>query len=243
MGRFRSEAEEGGLRVRGAAGQTNGDQVMNFSVARRNMVDNQVRTNRVTDPVIIAAMANLPREEFVPEPLKGMAYVDDDLPVGSGRYVMEPMVLGRLLQLAELRSNDVVLDIGCATGYSSAILARIAATVLALESDPALAERATRVLAAQGIDNAAVVQGPLPEGYPAQAPYDVILFQGGVPAIPDRIRDQLAEGGRLVAVVEDRGVGHATLIVRSGGVFSHRVAFEAAVARLPGFAWDQGFTF
>ncbi|MBF0130214.1 MAG: protein-L-isoaspartate O-methyltransferase [Alphaproteobacteria bacterium] len=216
---------------------------MTFSVARRNMVDSQIRTNRVTDPLLLDALGAVPREEFVPKAIRGIAYVDDDLDIGAGRCLMEPMVLARLLQLAEINPSDVVLDVGCATGYSSGVLAGIAATVLALESDPDLSEEAAAVLAAQGVDNVAVVTGPLDEGYPAQAPYDVIVFQGAIGAVPERIRAQLADGGRLVAVVQDGPIGRATLITRTGDAFGRRVAFDASVSPLPGFVPKAGFVF
>ncbi|MEO5372755.1 MAG: protein-L-isoaspartate O-methyltransferase [Alphaproteobacteria bacterium] len=216
---------------------------MDFSSARGRMVTNQIRTNHVTDPLVVAAISGLPREEFVPGACRGIAYMDADLDLGAGRHLMEPMVFARLLQIAAIQPGDVVLDIGCATGYSAGVLARMAGTVLAVECDPRLAEAATEALNALSIDNAAVMVGPLAEGYPAQAPYDVIVFEGSVPRIPDRIRDQLAEGGRLVAVVRDGGVGEATLITRVGGVFGHRTAFEASVGKLPGFERDAGFVF
>lgn len=216
---------------------------MNFANARRTMVTNQVRTNRVTDPLVVTAMSDLPREEFVPGPCRSIAYIDADLDLGSGRCLMEPMVFGRLLQLAAIKPSDVVLDIGCATGYSTAVLARMAATVLAVECDHKLAETATAALTAQSIDNAAVVEGPLAEGYPDQAPYDVIVFEGAVTRIPDKIKNQLADGGRLVAVVRGNGVGVATLITRSSGAFGHRPAFDANLKQLPGFDRDPGFVF
>lgn len=216
---------------------------MDFAAARQNMVNSQIRTNRVTDPLVVEALSAVPREAFVPKETQGIAYADRNLRIGSGRSLMDPMVLGRLLQLAEINPSDVVLDIGCATGYSSGVLSRIAATVLALDSDPALAEGATATLAAQKIDNVAVVTGPLAEGYPAQAPYDVIVFEGSVRSVPNLIRDQLAEGGRLVAVVQDGVIGRATLITRIGGVFGSRIAFDASVLPLPGFPLAADFSF
>ncbi len=216
---------------------------MDFANVRHNMVTSQIRTNRVTDPVVIGAIAALPREAFVPKAMQSLAYRDGDLPVGGDRYLMEPMVLARLLQLVHVHPTDVVLDIGCATGYSAGVLARMAATVIALESDPALAKAAMAVLAAQGIDNAAVVTAPLTGGYPAQAPYDIIVFEGMVDIIPEDIRDQLAEGGRLVAMVQGNRLATATLITRTGQIFSRRTAFEGSIARLPGFEQSPGFVF
>ncbi len=216
-----------------------------YAVARRNMVDSQLRTNRVTDPSVIAAMEEIPRERFVPIDLVGVAYVDEDLPIGNGRYLVEPMILARMVQEAHILPSDVVLDIGCGTGYSAAVAARLADTVFGLESDAGLARRATETLAALEIDNAVIVEGPLPGGYPAHAPYDVILLEGAVPEIPAAVAGQLAEGGRLVAVVSEIGrrTGRAVLAARRAGVVSQRDLFDAATPPLPGFRAQAGFRF
>jgi protein-L-isoaspartate(D-aspartate) O-methyltransferase len=212
--------------------------------ARRNMVDGQLRTNRVTDEAILAAMAEIPRELFVPRALASVAYLDDDLPLGDGRYLMEPMVLARLLQSAQIRPGDVVLDVGAATGYASAIAARLAKTVFALESDAGMARQAGETLIRLQIDNVVVVDGPLGEGYPAQAPYDVILIEGAVPEIPAAIASQLAEGGRICAVTAPpEGAGRAVLALRRGGVVSSLELFDAAVPPLRGFEKRIGFRF
>lgn len=216
--------------------------MIDFAMARRNMVESQIRTNKVTDEALLAALGEVPRERFVPDSLRGVAYVDDDLPLKKGRVLMEPMVFARLLQLAQVTPSDMVLDIGCATGYSTAVLARLANTVVALESDPELAAAATANLAELGCDNAIVVNAPLAEGYAKQAPYDVILFGGAVPRVPDKIARQLTEGGRLVAVVGD-GVGRGTLMTRSRGVVASRPVFDAGIPVLPDFAAEQGFVF
>jgi len=217
---------------------------MDFEKARFNMVENQIRTNRVTDPAVLEAMSALPRELFVPKVSRGIAYVDEDLPLDDGRFLMEPMVLSRMIQAAEIQSTDVVLDVGCASGYSSAVLARIASTVVGLEENEDLATRATRTLTDLGIDNAVVVTGPLVEGYVRQAPYDVILLGGAVAAIPDGLRRQLADGGRLVAVVGDGGWNSkATVVERHGNAYGHRVMFDAATPVLPGFEPEEAFVF
>ncbi|MFQ5776198.1 MAG: protein-L-isoaspartate O-methyltransferase [Kiloniellaceae bacterium] len=218
--------------------------MVDYTAARLNMVESQLRTNKVTDTALLEAFGSIPRELFVPEPLRGIAYVDEDIEVGRGRYLMEPMVLARLLQAAQPGPLDVVLDLGCGTGYAAAILARLAATVVAVESDRDLAAAANRILPKLGIDNAVVVEGPLPEGFPGQAPYHVILINGAVAEVPKAISDQLADGGRLVTVVKNSaGMGQACLLQRSAGVVSGRVLFDAAVPLLPGFQAEPGFVF
>lgn len=218
--------------------------MVDFSTARLNMVESQIRTNKVTDPRILDALEAIPREAYVPEERRGICYVDEDLAIGGGRYLMEPMVLARLLQEARIGSQDVVLDVGCTTGYSCAVLARLAATVVGVECDAALAEEANRILSAQGIDNAVVIQDPLGDGYPKQAPYNVIVLEGAVVKVPETIRNQLADGGRLVAVIrEGEGMGRATLMQRSGEVVSSRILFDAATPYLPGFEREERFVF
>jgi protein-L-isoaspartate(D-aspartate) O-methyltransferase len=218
--------------------------MVDFAAARSKMVESQIRTNKVTDPHLLDAFENIPRERFVPEPLRGIAYIDEDVALGGERFVMEPMVLARLLQAARPGPGDVVLDLGCGSGYATAILSRLAATVVALEVDAALAAAANQTLDELEIDNAVVVEGPLAEGYPKQAPYNVILLNGAVSEVPLAIADQLAEGGRLVTVVSvGAGLGRATLMRRDGGVISSRILCDASVPVLPGFEAAPGFVF
>lgn len=218
--------------------------MVDFSTARLNMVESQIRTNKVTDGRILDALETIPREAYVPEPRRGICYVDEDLAIGGGRYLMEPMVLARLLQEARIGADDVVLDVGCATGYSCAVLARLAATVVGVESEAGLAEQANKILSDQGIDNAVVIEDPLGDGYPKQAPYNVIVLEGAVAEVPKAIREQLADGGRLVAVLrEGEGMGRAILMQRSGEVVSSRVLFDAATPYLPGFKREERFVF
>lgn len=217
---------------------------MNYAAQRANMVNSQLRTNKVTDDRIAAAFGEVPRELFLPERLRAVAYVDEDLALGAGRYLIEPMVLARLLQAAAIGPEDVVLDIGCGTGYSSAILARLADTVVAVEVEPELAGLATRTLSELGIDNVVVIEDPLTDGYAKQAPYSAILIGGSVSEVPQEIRDQLGDGGRLVTVIrEEGGVGVATLMQRRGMVVSSRSLFNAATPVVPGFARAPGFVF
>lgn len=215
-----------------------------FDLARRHMVDCQIRTNRVTDDALLAAMRQIPRERFVEPAFQGVAYLDEDLPLGGGRALMEPMVLARLIQALQIGPGDVVLDVGCASGYSSAVVARLAATVVALEADPGLAGRATEAMVDLGIDNVVVVEGKLAEGYASQAPYDAILLGGAVPEIPRALSDQVAEGGRLATVIDaGRGPGRAVSMIRRGGVISSRALFDANILPLPGFESAPGFVF
>ncbi|SDD71743.1 protein-L-isoaspartate O-methyltransferase family protein [Rhodospira trueperi] len=217
---------------------------MDFEKARFNMVESQVRANRVTDPAVLQAMEAVPRELFVPKALRGFAYVDSSLSLDDGRHLVEPLVLARMVHAAAIQDSDVVLDVGCATGYSAAVLAHMASTVVALESDADLSTRATRTLTELGLDNAVVVTGTLADGYPRQAPYDVILLEGAVPEVPDDLRGQLGDGGRLVAIIGD-GTWNSklTVIERHGESFGRRVLFDAAAPRLPGFDRAEAFVF
>lgn len=214
-----------------------------FADARLHMIDGQILPSKVTDARVIAAMGEIAREEFVPKGLRGVAYVDEDLEVARGRYLMEPMVFARLLQDARIDAACSVLDIGCASGYSTAVLGKLAGVVVALESDDALAERANESLATVGVDNVAVMAGDFRRGLPEQGPYDIIIFEGAVPAVPASILDQLAEGGRLVAVILERGVGKANLFTKLRGTVGKRELFDANIPLLPGFEREEGFVF
>ncbi len=216
---------------------------MDYQTNRRNMIDGQVLPNRVTDPAVVAAMEDLPRESFVPKAFQGVAYVDNSIPLGNERYIMPPMATARLFDTLEVQPGDVALVIGSGAGYAAAIMARLANTVIAVECEKALAEQASVTLVDEGMDAVAVIQGELATGYPDQAPYDVIFINGAVDEVPQTILDQLAEGGRLIAVINQPGMGRATLYVCSGGVISSREAFDLCVPCLPGFAKEKGFSF
>jgi protein-L-isoaspartate(D-aspartate) O-methyltransferase len=218
----------------------------NFAAARLAMVDGQLRPNKVTDMAVIQAFLDVPRERFVPDALRGAAYIDEDIPVGGGRYLMEPMVFARMLQIATIRPGDVVLEVGAGTGYGTAILAKLTDRVVSVESNRLLAAQAREALASLGLDRAAtVIDGPMERGYPERGPYDAIVFSGAVAEIPEAIIAQLADGGRLLAVVKEGGVGmgKALLLMRADGVVSRRVAFDAATPLLPGFAPQPSFVF
>jgi protein-L-isoaspartate(D-aspartate) O-methyltransferase len=216
---------------------------MDFAAARQTMVDCQILPNRVDDQRIVDALLKIPREKFVPDNLTGIAYVDEIVPLGGQRYVMEAMVVARLLQTAALNAEDVALSIGCGTGYATAVLAQIVDTVVAVEPDKGLAQKANENLAAIGLDNVAVVEGKLEDGNIEQGPYNVIFFDGAVQTVPDAICDQLAEGGRLVAIVAGERVGTAYLYSRFGGVISKREVFDAGTPLLPGFGKQKAFVF
>lgn len=208
------------------------------------MVDCQLRTNKVKDARLLHAFATLPRELFLPEGQRSLAYIDEDLPVGSGRYLIEPMVLARLLQAADITTDDLVLEVGGASGYATAVLAQLGATIVSLESDKDLAAAAAQTHGDVGIDNVLSVEGPLDQGYRKQAPYNVIVINGAVSEIPQAIADQLADGGRLVAVVrEGAGASQAVLVKRHGANISSRVLFDAATPLLPEFERTPGFVF
>ena len=217
---------------------------MEMSLARRQaMVDGQIRPNNVTDERLITALLAVPREVFVPKALKGVAYVDEDILIGGGRYLMEPVVFARLLQAARIGPDDAVLDVGCGTGYSSAVLARLASAVVALEVDPELVRRANANLTELGVDNVAVVQGELREGCPAQGPYDVIFVNGAVEEAPVALTQQLGEDGRMLLVERRNGVGKAMSYGRFKGNISRRELFGAQVPTLPGFERKPAFVF
>ena len=219
----------------------------NFAAARSNMVEGQIRPNRVIDPALVHALSSVPRELFVPPEAQSIAYVDEEIPVGGGRRLLEPMVLARLLQAADITPRDVVLDIGCATGYSTAVLAALANTVVAIESDPALFAFASKSLVAQAADATMLIKAPLTAGYPAQAPYDVIVINGAVTEVPSAILKQLADGGRLVTVLaynhDIARLGQAALYRRIGNNISSTTLFEASAPVLPGFEFKPRFTF
>lgn len=217
---------------------------MDFARARANMIESQIRPNRVTDPRILAAFGAVPREAFVPEQARDLAYCDEDVPLGNGRFLMEPMVMARLLTSAAVTEADTVLIVGTGTGYGAAVAARLASTVIAVEKDPVMAATANANLASLDIDNVAVLEGALERGCPEQAPFDVILFDGAVRNIPAAIEEQLADGGRLAAVVRsETAAGKAFVVTRHGGGFSRRPVFDAAIPLLPGFDKEPGFVF
>ena len=218
-----------------------------YQEARQKMVDNQIRTTDVTSHSVLKAFLTVAREDFVPTPLKPLAYIDSDLRIsdsdGVGRFVMEPSPLAKMLQLAQITRDHVVLEIGCGSGYSAAILSLLAGSVVAVESDAALAEAASALLSDTGYDNVAVVTGDLEKVYAAEAPYDVIFFNGAVEAVPAALFDQLREGGKLVSAIGTGLSAQAYLFVKDGGVVSGRPAFNISIKPLPGFRTIEEFVF
>jgi protein-L-isoaspartate(D-aspartate) O-methyltransferase len=213
------------------------------AAARRMMVDGQVRTADVTNPDLIAALLAVPRELFVPSALAGQAYSDSDLRVGEGRALLKPMVLAKLIQAAQLDRGDHVLDVGCGTGYSSAVLSRIAGSVVALEDDAGLARRAREALAAAGAAPIVVVTGPLNAGWPGASPYDFILLNGAAEIAPETLGQQLKPTGRLACIFGHAPATKAMLYRMVEGQLVGRPIFDAAAAVLPGFVAPPAFVF
>ena len=218
-----------------------------FSTARQNMVDGQVRPSDVTDLRIIDAMLAVPREAFVPEGRRALAYLDLDLGVSEGAsekgFLIKPVVTAKMLQAAEIKDTDNVLVAGCATGYTAALVARLAGRVTATEGDPVLAAKAKDVLTQFEVPNVTVGVAPAAEGYPANAPYDVIVLNGATEVTPDRLYRQLKDGGRLVGVFAMTQPPRAMIVTRSHGDFGNRALFDAAVPVLPGLERVPAFVF
>lgn len=221
-----------------------------FVAARRNMVECQLVPGNVMQEDIVEAMANVPREQFVPDNLRGNAYIDEDLPLTKKRYLLAPLVLARMLELAAIKKTDTVLDVGCATGYSTAILGQLAEKVVAVEEQLELAEKARQLLIRLHIPNAEVITGPLAPGYPSSGPYDIIFINGAIQHLPDTLSDQLAEGGRLVAIQSvaqrpggEAGLGAMMVYQKNGGRLFSKRAFDASVPLLHGFEEKRQFEF
>jgi len=213
------------------------------ATARRLMVDGQVRTADVTDAALLDAMMTVPRERFVPPALAQVAYLDDDIPVGGGRALLKPMVLAKLIQAAGIGREDRVLDVGCATGYSSAILARVAGAVTALEENEELARQAKAALAQIDATGVQIVVGPLTAGWPAAAPYDAILLNGATEIVPEGLGRQLKPEGRLTGIDRRSRAGKGTIYRVVEGVLVGRPIFDASAPLLPGFAATPSFAF
>ena len=217
---------------------------MDYTRTRRNMVENQLRTNRIEDPRLLDAMLEVPRERFVPKAFRGVAYADEDLILPNGQHLIEPLALAWMIQNAAIGPDDVVLVLGCGTGYTAAVVGRLAATVITVVPDEVAARQIESLLDDLGSDNVVVTisQDPL-AGAPDQAPFNVILLAGSVAEVPEALQAQLGENGRLVAVLEHGRIGKGTLFTRLHGAIGRRVLFDATIPPLPGARRPVEFAF
>jgi protein-L-isoaspartate(D-aspartate) O-methyltransferase len=217
---------------------------MDFAAARQHMVESQIKPNQVTNERLVRQFETVPREHFAPPEKKDLAYIDSDLVVGDDRCLMNPFVIGRLLQALVEDNSGAALVIGCGNGYAVAILAGLFDCVFALESDPKVAASAGCLLSELAVDNAIVVEGGLKEGWAKDGPYDAIFIDGGVRDIPDGLSSQLSEKGRLVAVhMTEDGAGHGVLLERRAGVTARRTLFDATIPSIKEFDKMAGFVF
>lgn len=212
-----------------------------YSARRVMMVDTQVRPQDVTKFPIIEAMLAVPREIYVPSQLREAAYMGENLDLGAGRVMLEARTLAKMLDALDIQPGEVVLDLGCGLGYSTAVIARLADAVVAVEEDEAQAAEAQRLLAAEGVDNAAVVTGPVAAGSAKHGPYDVITLQGGVEDLPEALLAQLKDGGRIAALMMQGGVGAVKIGHKTGGKMVWRFAFNAAAPVMAGFTTRHAF--
>jgi protein-L-isoaspartate(D-aspartate) O-methyltransferase len=214
-----------------------------FAAAREAMVDRQVRPSDVTRYPIIEALLRVPREDFVPPALRPVAYLGEHVPLGANRVLLDPRVFAKMLDALDLGPDDLVLDVGCGLGYSTAVIARLAEAVIALEEDAAMAAEAEAQLTAHGADNAVVEQGPLAAGIARHGPFDAIIIEGAVEALPDAFAAQLKPGGRIVAIFADGAGGQARLGLRTAQGIAWRRIFDATAPVLPGFQAMKAFEF
>lgn len=214
-----------------------------FATRRTIMVDTQVRPSDVTKFPIIDAMLSIPRERFVPDALREMAYLGDNIDLGDGRVMLSPRSLSKMLDALDIQGDELVLDVGTALGYSAALMSRLAEAVVALEDDAARAREAQAALAEISADNVAVVEGPLPDGAPQHGPYDVIAIEGGVEELPRALEDQLKEGGRVACIFMEGALGTCRVGYKMDGHISWRFAFNAAAPVIPGFERRPSFVF
>jgi protein-L-isoaspartate(D-aspartate) O-methyltransferase len=217
--------------------------MIDFEAARVKMVESQIRTTDVTSHSVLRAFLSVPREAFVPEKLRALAYADADIQLAPGRYLMDASPLAKLLQAAAITKDDRVLDVGAGSGYVAALLSQLAGSVTALESDAGLIEDARKNLASFDCPNVEIVSGDLATGHASAAPYDLILIEGAVEEVPSALLDQLAEGGRLVAVVGYGNSAQAKILIREHGAISESSRFNLSVKPLPGFAKAREFVF
>jgi protein-L-isoaspartate(D-aspartate) O-methyltransferase len=220
-----------------------------FFRARQNMVDGQVRTNKATNTKLIAALREIPREMFVRPDQRGIAYIDEDIAIAPNRFLVEPMVFARLVQEAGIKETDRILDIGCASGYSTAVLAKLAAHVTGIEENPTLARMAVENFTALGIDNVKIVVAPMMLAHPVSVPYDVIIVNGALDAIPRTLAAQLKDGGKLLMVLRPKTdpalqmMGKAMIYEKMNGQISGRALFDAGTPYIALINTEQKFVF
>ncbi len=217
--------------------------MQDFSITRQNMINSQLKPNGVLNPLVLDALSKVPKETFVPEIYKNLAYLDESLEISTGRYLMESMVFGKLIQEIRFDPEDVVLDIGCGTGYSTAVFSKLVATVVGLEENQHLRDQAIKNLLHLNVDNVAVIDGSHNQGDSENGPYNVIFLGGAVEFIPNIIKNQLNDGGRLVAVLNKENVGRGIIVQRNNDTFTQRDLFDANIPILAGFSSDVGFVF
>ena len=212
-----------------------------FATRRTVMVDTQVRPADVTKFPVIKALLSVPREAYVPRSLREAAYIGENLVIAPRRVVLEARTLAKLLDALDIQPDEMVLDLGCGLGYSTAVIARLAEAVIAVEEDAALAAQAEKTLASEGVDNAAVITGPLAQGAAKHGPYDVMTLQGAIETLPQALSDQMKEGGRVGCVFMEGALGVARVGYKVDGVVTWRFAFNATAPVLPGFELRRGF--
>lgn len=217
--------------------------MFDFSKSRDHMVESQIRTNDVTEPAILKAFRTTSRERFVPKSKMALAYGDAHIEMDEGRVMLRPRDFAKLVDAADIRPSDVVLDIACGRGYSTAIMARLADTVIGLETSEEAVAKATELLIDEDVSNAAIVKGDLKVGASEHGPFNVIFVNGAVVDVPKTWFSQLANNGRLVCILQKGPVGHATVFTKTGDVVGNRVAFDASAPVLPGFAAEPSFVF
>ncbi len=217
--------------------------MFDFKSAREHMVESQIRTSDVTDLRVVKAFRTVKREMFVPKSSKALAYADVNIELEDNRVVMKPRDISKLIQAADIKQTDIVLDVACGRGYSTAILSMLADTVIALEDTEERVEKATANLAEAGADNAVVVKGDLKSGAREHGPFDVIFINGAVGEVPQVWLDQLANNGRLVAIVQKGHIGHASIFTKSGDTVGDRVEFDASAPVLPDTQVEKAFAF
>lgn len=213
-----------------------------YAARRAVMVDTQIRPSDVTKFPIIDAMMSVPREAFVPVELREAAYMGENIDLGGGRVILDPRILGKMLDALDIQADELVLDVGCALGYSSAVMARVAEAVVAVEEDAEMAGEAPGLLSENGADNVILQEGPLVQGAPEHGPYDVVVLQGAIEHLPEALSDQVKEGGRIACLFMEGALGAVRIGYRIDGEISWRFAFNAGAPVLPGFERHAAFT-